>query len=78
MIGRTRVHFASSFSLGVCPARSGCGAASVVKMAYFVPAGSSSFFRNRRMPPMGLPKRAGELNRYRSAGDSWFGFASRT
>jgi hypothetical protein len=46
-------------------------------MAYFVPAGSSTFFRNRRVPPMGLPNRAGELNRYRSAGGGSFGFASR-
>ena len=29
------------------------------------------------MLPMGLPKRAGELNTYRSAGGSSFGFASR-
>ena len=77
MIGRTRVHRASCCSLGTCPALSGCVATSVVKTAYLVPAGSSTFFRNRRMLPIGLPKRAGELNRYRSAGGSSFGFASR-
>jgi len=47
---------------------SGFGAASVVSTAYLVPAGSPTFFRNRRMLPMGLPIRPGELNRYRSAG----------
>ena len=77
MIGRARVHLASCCSLGTCPALSGCGAASVVKMAYLVPAGSSTFLRNRRMPPIGLPNRAGELNRYRSAGGGCFGLASR-
>src|SRR5262249_28855328 len=61
MIGRTRVHSASSSSLGMRPVWPGCGAASVAKMLYFVLAGSSSFFMNRRMLPMGLPKRAGEL-----------------
>ena len=39
MIGRTCCHLAISSSLGTCPAWSGCGAASVVKMAYFVARG---------------------------------------
>ena len=46
-------------------------------MAYGVPAGSSTFFRKRRMPPMGLPMRPGELNTYGSAGGGSFGVASR-
>jgi hypothetical protein len=78
MIGRTRWYLVSSCSVGIRPVfLSGLGAASVVRMAYLVPAGSFTFFRKRRMLPIGLPKRPGELNRYRSAGDSSFGFTSR-
>src|SRR5215211_478584 len=77
-IGRTRCHLASSSSVGICPVfLSGCGAISVVRMAYLVPAGRRSFLRNRRMPPMGLPMRPGELNRYRSAVGSRSGRAAR-
>jgi len=79
MIGRTRCPVAiNSSSVGTRPVfLSGRGAASVVKMAYLVPAGSTTFFRNWRIPRMGLPKRPGELNRYKSAAGKSSGLASR-
>ena len=46
-------------------------------MAYGMPAGSSTFFSKRRMPPMGLPMRPGELNTYGPAGGGSFGVATR-
>ena len=79
MIGMTRCHFATSSSVGTRPVfLSGCGASSVARIAYSVPAGSLTFFRNRRMLPIGLPIRPGELNRYRSAGDSSLAFPVRS
>ena len=42
-------------------------------MAYGMPAESSTFFRKRRMPPMGLPMRPGELSTYGPAGGGSFG-----
>ena len=65
-------------SVGIRPVfLSGVGAISVVRMAYDVPAGRLTFFRKRRMRPIGLPMRPGELNRYRSARDSSAGLTSR-
>ena len=78
MTGRTRCHLAIFCSVGTRPVfLSGCGASSAVKMAYGKPAGSSTFFRKRRMPPMGLPMCPGELNTYGPAGGGSFGVASR-
>jgi Beta-lactamase len=78
MMGMTRCHLAISSSVGSRPVfLSGCGANSVVRTAYFVPGGRLTLLRKRRIAPIGLPMRPGELKRYRSAGSSSFGLASR-
>ena len=58
MIGRTRWNRQISSSVGIRPVfSSGCGVISVVRTAYLVPAGSSTAFRKRRTPRIGLPIR---------------------
>src|SRR5207248_3348589 len=78
MIGRTCWNLQISSSVGVRPVLlSGRGAISVVRSAYFVPAGSDTSFRKRRISRIGPPMRPGELNTYRSADGTSLGLIFR-